>query len=412
MLRLTASFGGETRRFPLVEGRSLTLGAARDNDLVVPFPGVSRRHARVEIGPGRAILVDLDSKNGLVADGARHERVVLRPGDRVQAGRAVVSLEWVEPGDVELAVAVDPPSSAAAGAAARAVPAGETAPQWALHLVRDLESLAAGVNEARRTEALARIRDAVGAIGLWTFARVEGDLFLRDCVGPVPSDPEVERIAAAVLEDPDPPARGPVELEGASGWTLISPPLAGATPVLVTLHPRERRPEPWAADLLTHLAERLRILEGELSDEDLPAVVHIFLVQAMARYGKRIRGIGRRALELLQARRWDGRIRELEHAIEGAVLRCPDGEAIEAAHLTAPGASEPVGGPGPGVAPGGDDTLVTTPFLSLRERVQEAEREAVRTALERAGGDRDEAARLLQVSREALDRRIAELGLD
>lgn len=409
MLRLTVSYGGDTRRLPLVEGRTSTLGAADDNDFVVPFPGVSRHHARVEPGRHEVTLVDLGSKNGLVVGAERRDRVVLRPGERVLAGRAVIVLEDVAPSDLELAVALEPPAPGEQVTAIRSARSGETAPHWALHLVRDLESLSAEASEVRRTAVLAGVADAVGAVGLWTFAVVEGDLFLRDCVGAVPSGEAISRIGEVVLQDDGPPPRRPVEVEDDVGWMLVCPPLSGSTPVLVTLYPRGRRPEPWAADLLVHLAERLRLLEGELASDDLPALVRLFLLQATARYGKRVRGIGRRALELLQARRWDGRIRELEHAIEGAVLRCPEGATVEAAHFAEPGVVEAGREGAVPDAPEADETLVTGAFVPLRERLEEVERRAIREALERTAGDRERAARLLGVDREELDRRIDRL---
>ena len=411
MFRLTASYGGETRRRPLAAGGAITLGAAEDNDFVVPFPGVSRHHARVEPASSGVVLVDLGSKNGLLVGAERRDRVVLRAGDRVLVGRAVVALEEVAASDLELALALEPEAPLEVAPTARSARSGATAPHWALHLVRDLESLSSQASEVRRTAVLAGIADAVGAVGLWTFAVVEGDLFLRDCVGAVPEGEAVARIGDAVLRDGGGPPRRPVEIEGAAGWTLVCPPLAGGTPVVVTRHPRDRRPEPWATDLLAHLAERLRLLEGELSAEDLPALVRLFLLQAAARYGKRIQGIGRRALELLQTRRWEGRLRELEHAIEGAVLRCPEGEAVEAGHFVGSLSLDAAGAAAPGRPRGSEDTLVTEAFAPLRERVEEVEREAIREALARAGGDRPAAARLLRISRETLERKIDLLRL-
>lgn len=412
MLRLTVTYAGETRRLPLEEGRAVTLGAADDNDLVAPFPGVSRHHARAEPGGREVAVVDLGSKNGLVVGTERRDRVVLHGGERVLVGRAVLALEEVASSDLELAVVLDPEGPQESEPVARQARSGETAPHWALHLVRDLESLSTEASEVRRTAVLAGIADTVGAVGLWTFAVVEGDLFLRDCLGAVPSGEAVASIGEVVLRNDEPPPRRPVGIEHDSGWLLVCPPLAGSSPVLVSLYPRGRRPEPWAADLLVHLAERLRLLEGEPSSEDLPALVRLFLLRATARYGKRVQGVGRRALELLKARRWDGRIRELEHAIEGAVLRCPEGATVEAAHFAEPGVVEAGREGAASDASEADETLVTDAFVPLRERVAEVERTAIREALERAGGDRHTAARLLRVSLETLDRKIGRLDLE
>jgi hypothetical protein len=88
--------GGE-RRFspPQVEVR---LGAAPDNDWVIPCPGVSRHHAVVRWEEGRLRLRDCESKNGLVVAGRRHSEVLLEAGQVVNLGRA--RLRW-GPGDFE-----------------------------------------------------------------------------------------------------------------------------------------------------------------------------------------------------------------------------------------------------------------------------------------------------------------------
>lgn len=73
-------------REPMVLGRS-TLQA----DLAFNGPGVSRAHARVEVGPENTVtLVDLNSTNGLFVNGERVTEATLRPGDSVGLGPEVV----------------------------------------------------------------------------------------------------------------------------------------------------------------------------------------------------------------------------------------------------------------------------------------------------------------------------------
>jgi formate hydrogenlyase transcriptional activator len=54
--------------------------------------------------------------------------------------------------------------------------------------------------------------------------------------------------------------------------------------------------------------------------EDIPLLVEYFVNRFGKRAGKPIRGIGRKALELLKAYDWPGNIRELQNVIERAVI--------------------------------------------------------------------------------------------
>ncbi len=74
----------------LVRQGVYVLGRAHGCDLVVPDPGVSRQHARVQRGPEGTELVDLGSTNGTYVNGRRVVRCRLRHGDRVQLGGAVL----------------------------------------------------------------------------------------------------------------------------------------------------------------------------------------------------------------------------------------------------------------------------------------------------------------------------------
>jgi hypothetical protein len=63
-------------------------------DLVIPDPGVSRRHARVLAHDGGVIVEDLGSSNGTYVNGERISGPVeLGTGDEVQVGGAVLGVE-------------------------------------------------------------------------------------------------------------------------------------------------------------------------------------------------------------------------------------------------------------------------------------------------------------------------------
>ncbi len=64
------------------------IGRGRGADLRLDDPTISRRHARLRLGPGGAVLEDLGAKNRLRVNGVPAERrpVSIRPGDRITLG--------------------------------------------------------------------------------------------------------------------------------------------------------------------------------------------------------------------------------------------------------------------------------------------------------------------------------------
>lgn len=78
------------RRVPLDDGEHV-LGRDPAASIHIDSSGVSRRHARIVVSGTDVALEDLGSKNGTrVNDEAVVRRVMLRDGDRIQLGPAVV----------------------------------------------------------------------------------------------------------------------------------------------------------------------------------------------------------------------------------------------------------------------------------------------------------------------------------
>ena len=100
-LRLKGTVGQEVLGLQLDTGL-YHAGSLADNDLVLPASGVSRRHARFEVDGTRAVVHDLDSKNGTFVNGRRILEAVLRPGDEIELGETRLYVEAVEPEDAEL----------------------------------------------------------------------------------------------------------------------------------------------------------------------------------------------------------------------------------------------------------------------------------------------------------------------
>jgi len=56
--------------------------------------------------------------------------------------------------------------------------------------------------------------------------------------------------------------------------------------------------------------------------EDIPALVNYFVDRYAKRAGRKIRGIRKRALDLLESYSWPGNIRELQNVIERSLIVC------------------------------------------------------------------------------------------
>jgi PAS domain S-box-containing protein len=132
--------------------------------------------------------------------------------------------------------------------------------------------------------------------------------------------------------------------------------------------------------------------------DDIPLIVQSFIDQYGAKVGKRILGLTSDAMETLLAYPWPGNVRELRNAVEYAFVLCP-GEWIGVEHL--PPKISRRGGPptaGPDGAPAAADTG--------------REREALVRALRKTGGNQSAAARILNVSRVTVWKRIKKYEID
>lgn len=70
----------------------VVVGRAEDCDLVLPHPSVSGHHLRLSWSGGQIVVEDLHSANGVLVNGRRVDRAVVRPGDDVRLGDA--PLPW------------------------------------------------------------------------------------------------------------------------------------------------------------------------------------------------------------------------------------------------------------------------------------------------------------------------------
>jgi DNA-binding NtrC family response regulator len=144
---------------------------------------------------------------------------------------------------------------------------------------------------------------------------------------------------------------------------------------------------------------RLNVVSVELPPlrdrrEDIPDLVEYLLAQHARELGKRIAGVTHETMQLLRACPWRGNVRELDNALQRAVI-LGEGPLIEPGDLP------------PDLAPvEGDPNLVD----DIGEAVRRFEKLHVERIL-RQTPDKKEAARRLGMGLSSLYRRIAELGI-
>ena len=127
--------------------------------------------------------------------------------------------------------------------------------------------------------------------------------------------------------------------------------------------------------------------------EDIPPLVHNFLVRAASRMKKDVSSVSADAMTALMNYRWPGNVRELEHAVERAVILA-NYPNIRVRDLP-PEITQK------SRARAGDDTL----------DLQEQERVMIERALERFGGNRRKAAEALKISTVTLWRKMKQFGI-
>lgn len=136
--------------------------------------------------------------------------------------------------------------------------------------------------------------------------------------------------------------------------------------------------------------------------EEIPDLVYHFLERHQERLGVKVETVAPEAMEALLAYPWPGNIRELENLLERVAVLA-DGTEIRVEDLP-----EDVLHPAPQRSPvdfSDDD-------LSVKRHSAELERVLIQRALERTGGNKTQAADLLELSPRALRYKIRDYGLE
>jgi two-component system response regulator HydG len=118
---------------------------------------------------------------------------------------------------------------------------------------------------------------------------------------------------------------------------------------------------------------------------------------AAEKYGKPVEGVDPEARRVLMSYSWPGNVRQLKNTVEQMVVLSP-GPTLTADVLPVdvrPAAGERVGG------------LENLAGISL----EQAEKELIRNTLKLTGGNREQAAKILDIGERTLYRKIKEYGL-
>jgi transcriptional regulator with AAA-type ATPase domain len=402
-----------------LRGRSTwTLGRARDNDVVIDHPSVSRHHGRLHAGDGFA-LEALPVTNPLRFGGrslSPGERVPIAPGEAFAIGSLVGVIRPVTPSrpavDPELppgTIVADPAMRRLYDVIARIAPSdvpvlilGETG------VGKELIAHAIHLGSPRAAEPFLRINCGAlpGALveselfgharGAFTgadrsspglLASATGGTVLLDEVGELPLPLQVTLLR--VLED------GVV-------WPLGAVRPASIDVRWVAATNRDLAAEVERGRFRKDLYYRLQgfvVAVPPLRERRSEIAAIAGALASRAAGGPRV--LTEALLAALERHAWPGNVRELRNALASAVLLAGAGP-IDVEHLPA----TITGGP-PGVAP----TSAAAPARALRDALADEERRRIVEALRHSGGNQSRAAELLGMPRRTLVKRLAEYGI-
>jgi two-component system response regulator AtoC len=134
---------------------------------------------------------------------------------------------------------------------------------------------------------------------------------------------------------------------------------------------------------------------------DISLLTDHFIERFNRKLGRHLQGVSAEAVSALARHDWPGNVRELENVLERAVLLA-EGRVIAPEDLPA------------GLTSGKDARPESPPedSLSIKRASRRLERDLIRKALDLTGGNRSQAARVLEISRPVLLNKIREYGLE
>ncbi len=128
--------------------------------------------------------------------------------------------------------------------------------------------------------------------------------------------------------------------------------------------------------------------------EDIPELVNHYIKVYNAQLNKQVEGADQKVLQFLLEQEWQGNVRELENAIERAMIFC-DGDQLSLQHFlrTSPNNKKELTG-------------------DLKASVRKLEHDSILTVLLTTKQDKNKAAEILGLSVSSLYRKMTELGIE
>ena len=136
--------------------------------------------------------------------------------------------------------------------------------------------------------------------------------------------------------------------------------------------------------------------------EDIPLLVDHFIKKSNAKLGKKIEGVEEDAMDRLKSCEWRGNIRELENCMERAVLLTQT-NFVTLSSLP-PYILKETGETMAARLPPGN--------LSIKKATEAIEKDLIEKALQKTGGNRTHAARLLEINHRTILYKIKEYNVD
>ena len=223
------------------------------------------------------------------------------------------------------------------------------------------------------------------------FEAADGGTLFLDEVGELPGALQVKLLRA--LQE------GEVRRIGATATTSVDVRVISATN-------RDLEEAVEEGDFRKDLYYRLAVVPIHLPTlqarkEEIPQLAQHLLERHSARLGVKVEGIEPDAMEVLLEYPWPGNIRELENVLERALV-LTEGDTISVDDLP-----EAVRRPAPDTPGIGLDT----DDLSVKKHGARLEKHLIELALDRTGGNKTQAADLLELSPRALRYKIQEYGV-